>query len=90
MATKRNHSPAMPYSRYGYETDQPASWFEKALKWVRKPGHRQAQYPFKRAHLLDLSRYPGAVLRAIRAENGVGRPPAIAKAKRIAAWERGA
>lgn len=89
MARRHNYSPNLTFSHYSFARGEPAPWFEQAVMQVRKPGQKERFYPFKQAELINRG-YAGAELREMRARNGVGRPPKVAKAKRIAAWERGA
>lgn len=47
---------------------------------ARRGPHRRVR--FVRGHHIDRSRYTGAMLRALRAERGCGRPPKVLAARR--------
>lgn len=61
---------------------------ETARHLRRTKAGRLERVTIKRGHHMDRSRYTGAMLRALRAERGCGRPPKVLAARRANALAR--
>lgn len=63
---------------------------QKTRHLRRTKAGRPEATPLLRGYHVDRSRYTGAMLRAIRAERGCGRPPKVLAARRAKAARRAA